>query len=76
MTKTSAPCRLLRMVKIYATAVGPSSNKKAPNTHIRPRIHIWAMAVTVKALQRDKWDKTWWSVKVKHTESDKKISQG
>ena len=53
MMKTSAPCRLLRIVKIYTTAMGPSSNMKAPNTHIRPSIHIWAIAVTVKALQTE-----------------------
>lgn len=56
MMKTSAPCRLFRIVKIYATTVGPSSNRKAPNTHIRPSIHICAIAVTVKALQRKRED--------------------
>lgn len=51
MMKTSAPWRLLRIVKIYATAeLAASSNRKAPNTHMRPSIHIWAMDVTVKAL--------------------------
>lgn len=57
MMKTSAPCRLLVMVKIYCTSIGGSSwNKKTPDTHIRPRIHIWAIAVTVKALRGEQED--------------------
>lgn len=52
MTKTRAPCRLLRMVKIYATTMASFWNRNAPNTHIRPKIHVWAIAVTVKALGR------------------------
>lgn len=52
MTKTRAPCRLLRMVKMYATTMASFWNRKAPNTHISPNIHVWAIAVTVKALGR------------------------
>lgn len=37
---------------MYATAAS-LLNRKAPNTHIRPSIHIWATAVTVKALRTE-----------------------
>lgn len=56
MMNTSAPCRLLRRVKMYATTKESFWNRKAPNTHIRPSMHICAIAVTVKALQRKKED--------------------
>ena len=54
MTKISTPCRLLRIVKIYAATVVPMYflNRKEPNTHVRPSRHNWAIAVTVKALQK------------------------